>query len=33
VAAGVAISDMERAKDFYEEKLGLSVGIDSGDNV
>ena len=33
VAAGVAVSDMDRARDFYEEKLGLSVGIDSGDNV
>jgi hypothetical protein len=32
-AAGVAVSDMERARNFYEEKLGLSVGIDSGDNV
>ena len=30
VAAGVAVSDMERARDFYEEKLGLSVRIDSG---
>jgi len=33
VAAGVAVSDMGRARDLYEEKLGLSVGIDSGDNV
>ena len=33
VAAAVAVSDMVRARDFYEEKLGLSVGIDSGDNV
>ena len=33
VAPGVAVSDMDRARDFYEEKLGLSVGIDSGDNV
>jgi catechol 2,3-dioxygenase-like lactoylglutathione lyase family enzyme len=24
---------MERAKEFYEGKLGLSVSIDSGDNV
>jgi catechol 2,3-dioxygenase-like lactoylglutathione lyase family enzyme len=33
VAAAVAASDMDRARDFYEEKLGLSVPIDSGDNV
>src|SRR5215217_549955 len=33
VAPGVAVSDMDRARDFYEEKLGLSVRIDSGDNV
>jgi catechol 2,3-dioxygenase-like lactoylglutathione lyase family enzyme len=33
VAAGLAVSDMDRAREFYEEKLGLSVGIDSGDNV
>ena len=33
VAAGVAVSDMDRAREFYEGKLGLSVGIDSGDNV
>lgn len=33
VAAGLAVSDMERAREFYEGKLGLSVGIDSGDNV
>jgi len=33
VAAGVAVSDMDRARDFYEVKLGLSVHIDSGDNV
>ena len=33
VAAGVAVSDMDRARNFYEEKLGLSVRIDSGDNV
>ncbi len=24
---------MDRAREFYEGKLGLSVGIDSGDNV
>jgi catechol 2,3-dioxygenase-like lactoylglutathione lyase family enzyme len=33
VAAGLAVSAMDRAREFYEEKLGLSVGIDSGDNV
>ena len=33
VAAGVAVSDMYRARAFYEGKLGLSVGIDSGDNL
>ena len=33
VAAAVAVSDMDRAREFYEEKLGLLVGIDSGDNV
>ena len=33
VVAGLAVSDMDRARDFYEEKLDLSVGIDSGDNV
>src|SRR5215204_831769 len=33
VAAGVAVSDMDRARKFYEGKLGLSVGIDSGDNL
>lgn len=33
VAAGIAVSDMERAREFYEGKLGLMVGIDSGDNV
>lgn len=27
VAAGVAVSDMDRAREFYEERLGLSVGI------
>ena len=24
---------MDRAREFYEGKLGLSVGVDSGDNV
>jgi catechol 2,3-dioxygenase-like lactoylglutathione lyase family enzyme len=33
VAAGLAVSDMDRAREFYEGRLGLSVGIDSGDNV
>ena len=33
VAAGLAVSDMDRAREFYEGKLGLVVGIDSGDNV
>ena len=33
VGAGLAVSDMARAREFYEGKLGLSVGIDSGDNV
>lgn len=33
MAAGIAVSDMSVAREFYEEKLGLLVGIDSGDNV
>ena len=33
VGAGLAVSDMGRAREFYEGKLGLLVGIDSGDNV
>jgi catechol 2,3-dioxygenase-like lactoylglutathione lyase family enzyme len=33
VAAAVAVSDMDRAREFYEGKLGLSAGIDSGDNL
>ena len=33
VVAGLAVSDMDRARGFYEGKLGLSVGIDSADNV
>ena len=33
VAAAVAVSDLERAREFYEGKLGLSVSIDSGDNL
>jgi catechol 2,3-dioxygenase-like lactoylglutathione lyase family enzyme len=27
-AAGLAVSDIDRAREFYEGKLGLSVGID-----
>jgi catechol 2,3-dioxygenase-like lactoylglutathione lyase family enzyme len=33
VAAAIAVSNMDRARKFYEGKLGLSVGIDSGDNL
>ena len=33
MAAAVAVSDIDRAREFYEGKLGLSVSIDSGDNV
>ena len=33
VGAGLAVSDMARAREFYEGKLGLSVSIDSCDNV
>jgi catechol 2,3-dioxygenase-like lactoylglutathione lyase family enzyme len=33
VAAGIAVSDMAVARAFYEGKLGLEVGVDSGDNV
>ena len=33
VSAGFAVSDMDVAREFYEGKLGLVVGIDSGDNV
>ena len=33
VGAGLAVSDMDRARDFYEDKLGLRVGTDSGDNI
>ena len=32
VAAAIAVSDMVRARESYEGKLGLSVGIDPGDN-
>jgi catechol 2,3-dioxygenase-like lactoylglutathione lyase family enzyme len=31
VGAVVAVSDMERAKEFYERTLGLSGGEDQGD--
>ncbi len=33
VVAGLAVSDMDHAREFYEGKLGLSVDTDSGDNV
>ena len=33
VSGGFAVSDMESARGFYEGKLGLPVGTDSGDNV
>jgi catechol 2,3-dioxygenase-like lactoylglutathione lyase family enzyme len=33
VGAGLAVSDMDTAREFYEGKLGLSVSIDSADNV
>ena len=33
VGAGLAVSDMDRARAFYEGKLGLAVSIDSDDNV
>ena len=33
VGAGFAVSDMARAREFYEGKLGLSVSIDSPNNV
>ena len=33
VGAGLAVSDMDRAREFYEAKLGLLVSIDSGDNL
>ena len=33
VAAALAVSDMDRARDFYEDKLSLSAGIDSADNL
>jgi len=33
VGAGLAVSNMDRARAFYEGKLGLAVSIDSDDNV
>ena len=33
VGAGLAVSDMDSAREFYEGKLSLRVSIDSGDNV
>ena len=33
VVVGLAVSNMDRAREFYEGKHGLSVTIDSGDNV
>ena len=33
VGAGIAVSDMSRAREFYEGKLGLRVSTDTGDNV
>jgi catechol 2,3-dioxygenase-like lactoylglutathione lyase family enzyme len=31
VGAAIAVSDMQRSKDFYEGKLGLSGGRETGD--
>ena len=33
VGAGLAVSDMQRAREFYEGKLGLAVSIHSPENV
>jgi len=33
VGAAVAVSDLAAAREFYEGKLGLIVGTDSGDNI
>ena len=33
VVASLAVSDIDEARVFYEGKLGLIVGTDSGDNV
>jgi catechol 2,3-dioxygenase-like lactoylglutathione lyase family enzyme len=31
VGAGIAVSDMDQAREFYEDKLGLSDGEESSD--
>jgi catechol 2,3-dioxygenase-like lactoylglutathione lyase family enzyme len=33
VGAGLAVSDMAKAREFYEGQLGLLVSIDSAENV
>lgn len=33
VSAAIAVSDIQRARKFYEGPLGLPVRTDSGDNV
>jgi catechol 2,3-dioxygenase-like lactoylglutathione lyase family enzyme len=33
VGAAVAVTDIARARAFYEGKLGLEVGTDSGENI
>jgi catechol 2,3-dioxygenase-like lactoylglutathione lyase family enzyme len=33
VGAAVAVTDITRAREFYEQKLGLEVGTDSGENI
>ena len=33
VAAGHAVSNMDRTREFYKGKLGFSVGIGSNDNL
>ena len=33
VGAAVAVTDITRARAFYEDKLGLEVGTDSGENI
>jgi catechol 2,3-dioxygenase-like lactoylglutathione lyase family enzyme len=33
VGAAVAVTDITRARAFYEDKLGLEVGTDSGQNI
>jgi catechol 2,3-dioxygenase-like lactoylglutathione lyase family enzyme len=32
VGAAIAVSDMQRARDFYEGQLGLTGGEDTGDS-